>query len=232
MPWRTLKRSLTSATERNSPGVSGARFNVTRGGSDPDYDLWKVNIGTSRVRPLENLDFDLYVEGGVGYLETDENSFGSELVGDSALLVKTDRKVYSGHFGIGPSFPIAEHFRLTPILRFALSRFDNKTGLGELDDDANSPDDVLRLDWNLSAATLAGALQLRYERARADRRIEGKATFTHAYTNVFDAPSSRLEYNGHNDIFTLLGRYTAPTPWNVWWRGPTSTAWTPPKKKL
>ncbi len=197
------------------PGVSGARFNVTRGGNDPDYDLWKVNIGTRRVRSLENQDFDLYVEGGIGYLETDENSFGSEVIGDSAVRVKTDRKVYSGHFGIGPSFPFAEHFRLTPIARVAISRFDNKTGLGELGDSVNSPEDILRLDWNLTAATLAGALQFSFDRPFGDRKIEAKATYTHAYTNVFDAPSSRLEYTGHNDILTLLGRHTAPTPWQV-----------------
>ena len=193
------------------PGVSGAKFDVQRGGDDPDYELRKINIGGSWLQPVEGWDVDLLLEGGVGFLKTDENSFGSAVIEDTTILVQTDRKVYSGHVGIGPSFAVTEHLRLAPIARFALSRFNNETGLGALPEDSDTPDDILRLDWEISAATAAAALQARYDRTFGDHRIEGRATYTHAYTNVFDAPASSLEFSGHNDVVTVLGRVTTPT---------------------
>jgi hypothetical protein len=194
-----------------TPGVSGAKFKVSRDDGDPDYDLSKLNIGGGKALPIDGFAPDLYVEGGIGYLKTDENSFGRETVDNSKVLAKTDRKVYSGRLGVGLSWTFAEHFRVTPILRGAISKFDNETGLGELDENGGTPDDIINLDWKLWAASVGGALELGYDRLYQGRRIELKGSYTHVYTNVFDAPSSRLEFSGHNDIVTLLGRLTTPT---------------------
>ena len=188
------------------PGISGGRYSVTRGQPGPDYDFSKLNIGGSTLWKLESQRFDIHLEGGFGYLKTDENSFGLS----DGLLVKTDRNIYSGAVGAGLSVPLFDYFTVRPIVRVALSQVDNRTKLGEVDIDS-SIDEILRFDWSLKAVTVGLALQLRYDRMFGERRVESRITYTHAYTDVFDAPSNSLAFSGHNDVITALGRFTVPT---------------------
>lgn len=207
------------------PGISGARFEVSRSAPDPDYKLNKLSISGSQELEIEDWSHKLYVEGGLGYLRTDQNAFGATVADGDLLAVKTNRSVYTANLGAGPSIRFAKYFRFRPVLSVALSRFDNETGLGQVEDPSGSIADLLKLDWQLTAATVAGALQLRYDRLYKGRIIEVQGTYTHAYTNVVSAPSSRLRFSGQNDVFTLLARlskstgrrfFGRPVYWNVY----------------
>jgi len=193
------------------PGISGARFDIDRSFPDPDYRLEKLDMSGSKDLTLADHPFDLHIEGGIGYLSTDENAFGFTGTGDQTVAVRTDREVYSGHFGLGLSIPMGKHWRLRPVLRAAISRFNNDTGFGEVIGDGEDIGRLLFLDWTVHAATLAGALKIGYDRSFEFGRVEATANYTYAYTDIFDAPSSLLEFSGRNELFNLRARLTRPT---------------------
>jgi len=195
------------------PGISGSNFYIDRNGDQPDYNITKITVGGSYVQSLSELPFDLRLEAGFGYSETDEKAFGFKEIGGSTVAIKTDRRIYSGRAGTGPSFEIFDGFRFAPMFHLAISRFDNEAGIGELLDDETdrSIADLLTLDWSIWALTYAGSLNLHVDRQYQGNRLELEFSYAHAETEVFDAPSSQLEVSGSNDIFTGLVRWTEPT---------------------
>ena len=195
------------------PGISGATFMIDRDGDEPDYDITKITLDGHYLQPLSQLPFDLQFEGGFGYSETDERAFGVKEIDGSMVATKTDRRIYSGRIGAGPSFDAYSDFRIVPMFHVAISRFDNESGVGELVDDGTNKSiaDLLTLDWSIWALTYAGSLNIYFDRQFNDNRIEVQISYAHAETEVVDAPSTQLEVSGSNDIFTGLVRWTQPS---------------------
>ena len=200
------------------PGISGGNLTVSRDDPEPDYEIDKLTIGVSDTFAIEQSPFDLFLEGGLGILETDESSFGFGIVDGIRIAARSDRTIYSGRIGAGLSIPLGSRFHLRPVFNFALSRFENDTGLGAIvgDGDEITITDLLTLDWTAWAATYAATLQLRYDDSFGEQTLEAEATYTHAYTDVFDAPTRGLKVSGSNDVVTLFGRWSAPTEWTVY----------------
>ncbi len=61
---------------------------------------------------IRQAPFDLYLEGGLGTLQTDENSFGVGIVDGIGVAAKTDRTIYSVRKGVGLSFPLESRVHL------------------------------------------------------------------------------------------------------------------------
>ena len=215
---RLSQQLINLITFTTLPGVSGGNFTVSRDGPEPDYEIVKLTVGGRDTIAIEQAPFDLYLEGGLGFLQTDENSFGIGAVDDIVVAAKTDRTIYSGRIGVGLSFPLGSRFHLTPVFNFALSRFENDTGLGAVVGNGGGITivDLLTLDWTAWAATYAATLQLRYEESFGEQTLEAEATYSHAYTDVFAAPTRNLRVSGSNDVVTLFGRWSAPTEWTVY----------------
>ena len=46
--------------------------------------------------------------------------------------------------------------------------------------------------------------------------MEAEVTYSHATTDVFDAPARKLKVSASNDVVTLFGRWSGPREWTIY----------------
>ncbi len=194
-----------------SPGVTGGRLDVAREDPAPDYSLRKLTFGGDQFVSTAGDAVDLFLEGAVGLLDTDEKSFDLGTVGGTPVAVQTDRTIAFGRVGLGPAIRLDDRFQLLPIASVAISRFENETGLGEIQGGGGSIGEILTRDFTLWGASYAGSLQLRFDDTVGAGRLEARAALTQSYTDIFDAPVEQLNVSGWTTTITAGARWSVPT---------------------
>lgn len=195
-----------------TPGIQNANSTITWSEDQPDMDLEKTSFELGRTFDVRSRWFKLF--GGIGlshvYLNDPvevQNADGDTVIGDP------ERDLIAARVSGGLAFQLTPHIRVTPYLSFILSELDSETTvLGDVDL-SSTPQDLKPFfeAFHTKATTIAGTLELKYDRWFDRRRIELLGRYTYNYTNTFNESKDFIESSGNTGILDLDGRWTAPT---------------------
>jgi hypothetical protein len=193
-------------------GVSSANFKISWPDDQPNIDVEKNSLELEFDIDLRTRYFKLFTGIGLSHIDWNDkfktqNTDGDTVIGDP------DRELYAARLSGGLAFQVTPHILATPYLSFILAKLDSKTSVrGNADLDNIDP--ALRPfieDFNTKLTTLAGTLELKYDRWFDRRRLEVFGRYTYSYTDTFDESEDFIESSGDVSVLDFEGRWTAPT---------------------
>jgi len=191
----------------SSPGLEGATLNVD--GDERNSDQWRSSLGFGAEITLKDYIFNAY--WGLG-LVGGSLSDRIQLTADNGQPVTLDlkRDVVSLRGSVGLSFPVNEHFKLRPVLTFAVSDMRTKTRVGGLFDANNNP---VTLNFANSAqlASTTGSIDALYWYWRDDYKLELSAHYNLIYTDSFSKENAILDTYSWSQTAQLKSRISGPT---------------------
>lgn len=195
-----------------TPGISSANFEISWPDDQPHVDVEKYSIELELDFDLRSRYFKLFAGIGFNYFNWDDKLVSQNSVGET-VIIDPDRDIYAARMSGGLTFQLTPHIRATPYLSFILAELDSKSTVRGTDD-LDNLDPALRPfveDFNTKSTTLAGTLELKYDRWFDRRRIEMFGRYTYSYTDTFDESEDFIESSGDVNVLDFEGRWTAPT---------------------
>ncbi len=156
-----------------TPGIQNANSTVDWSDDQPNIDLKRTSFEIGRRFGWRSRWFKLF--GGIGLSHVFmndplkvQNTDGDTVKGDP------ERDLYTARLSGGLAFQLTPHIRVTPYLSFILSELDSETTVSGNADLSNIPPKLKPFfeDFNTKATTVAGTLELNYDRWFDRRRIE------------------------------------------------------------
>ena len=195
-----------------TPGISSASLELKWPEDQQAGDLDKTSIELEFDIDLRSRYFKLFTGIGFNHISLKDNFRTENLDGDP-VFIEPDRDLYAGRLSGGLTFQVTPYLRATPYVSIILSELDSKTTIrGDVDLDATDPDLRAFLEnFKTKSTTLAGTLELEYDRWFERRRIELFGRYTYNYTETFDETEDFLISSGDVNVIDFEGRWSAPT---------------------
>ena len=156
-----------------TPGIQNANSTVDWSDDQPNIDLKRTSFEIGRRFGWRSRWFKLF--GGIGLSHVFmndplkvQNTDGDTVKGDP------ERDLYAARLSGGLAFQLTPNIRATPNLSFVISELDSETTVSGNADLSNIPPRLKLFfeDFNTKATTVAGTLELNYDRWFDRRRIE------------------------------------------------------------
>ena len=195
-----------------TPGVNSANFTISWPDDQPNIDVEKNSLELEFDIDLRTRYFKLFTGIGLSHIDWNDKFKTQNTDGDT-VFGDPDRDLYAARLSGGLAFQVTPHILATPYLSFIISKLDSETSV-KGNADLSEIDPALRPfieDFNTKATTLAGTLELKYDRWFDRRRIEVFGRYTYSYTNTFDESEDFIDSSGDVSVLDFEGRWTAPT---------------------
>jgi len=191
----------------SSPGLEGATLNVDS--DQRNSDQWRSSLGFGAEITLKDYIFNAY--WGLGIVGGSLND-RIQLTADNGQPVKLDlrRDIVSLRGSLGLSFPINEHFKLRPVMTFAISDVQTQTAVDGLFDINDNP---VRVDFANSAqmATTTGSIDALYWYWHGNYKLDLSAHYNLIYTDSFSEDNPILDTYTWSQTAQLKSRFSGPT---------------------
>jgi len=198
----------------NDPGVGGTKLNVSTSGGQEDLTYSKAHFRVDRDFWLPDRNLAIYGDIDFSFLDVDDDYFSENTLGERVVFIG-DRDLYSGRIGLGVAHMITDHIKIRPFVSAALTHIESKTSVIGNIDIAQLPPALATalLDWSTNAWTVAGTLNVKYDRfwGEEEERFEVELDYTYAYHESFNEDFDLLSFSGTTDTLNLLVRYSEPT---------------------
>jgi hypothetical protein len=191
----------------SSPGLEGATLKVDNG--QRNTDQWRSSLGFTAEITLKDYIFNAY--WGLGLVAGSLND-KIRLTADNGQPVTLDlkRDVVSLRGSLGLSFPFNEHFKLRPVLTFAVSDMQTKSAVDGLFDINNNPTTVNFANTAQLAST-TGSINALYWYWHKNYKLELSAHYNLIYTDSFSTDNSILDTYSWSQTGQLKSRISGPT---------------------
>jgi hypothetical protein len=190
----------------SSPGLEGATLNVDN--AVRHSNQWRSSLGFNAEITLKDYIFNAY--WGLGLVGGSLND-RLLLTADNGQPVTLDlrRDVISLRASLGLVLPVNEHFKLRPVLTFAVSDMQTKSTIDGLDINNNSVQASFRNGAQLASTT--GSLDALYWYWKNDYKLELSAHYNLIYTDSFSDDNPLLDFNSWSQTAQLKTRISGPT---------------------
>ena len=195
-----------------TPGIQNANSTVEVPDDQPNIELNRTSFEIGRSFGLRSRWLKLFGGFGLSHIYLNDPVKVQNTDGDT-IIGNPERDLYAVRLSGGLAFQLTPHIKATPYMSFIISELDSKlTVSGNADLSAIPPElKPFFEDFSTKATTIAGTLELNYDRWFDRRRIELFGRYTLGYTNTFDESKDFIKSSGDVEILDLEGRWTAPT---------------------
>lgn len=195
-----------------TPGVANASYRVSWPDNQPSFDIRRTSLKLERDFDLRGRPFKVFGGVGLNYIKLDDNFFAPTTSGN-VLLVEPDREISTARLSAGVTLQLDAHLSIRPYLSAVLTDIDSETTVtGDADLENLAPElRAFLLDFSTKARTLAGTLDVRYDRWMEQQRLQLIGRYTYSYTSTYDEAFDFLDSSGGVNILDLEARWSGPT---------------------
>jgi len=191
----------------SSPGLEGATLNIDT--SQRNSDQWRSSLGFTAEITLKDYIFNAY--WGLGLVGGSLND-RIRLTADNGQPVTLDlrRDVVSLRGSLGLSFPFNKHFKLRPVLTFAVSDMQTIAAVDGLFDMNNNPT-TENFANTAQLASTTGSIDALYWYWHNNYKLELSAHYNLIYTDSFSEENSILDTYSWSQTGQLKSKISGPT---------------------
>jgi len=190
-----------------SPGLEGATLNIDD--EQRNSNQWRSSLGFNAEITLQDYIFNAY--WGLGIVGGSLND-KIRLTSDNGQPVTLNlrRDVISLRASAGLVFPLNEHFKLRPVLTFAVSNMQTKTAIDGFFDINNTPT-TMNFVNNSQLASTTGSIDALYWYWHNNYKLELSAHYNLIYTDAFSEDNSILNTYSWSQTAQIKSRISGPT---------------------
>ena len=156
-----------------TPGIQNANSTVEVPDDQPDIDLRRTSFEIGRSFGLRSRWLKLFGGFGFSHIYLNDPVKVQNTDGDT-VIGNPERDLYAFRLSGGLAFQLTPHIKATPYLSFIISELDSKLTVSGNVDQSTIPPELKPFfeDFSTKATTIAGTLELNYDRWFDRRRIE------------------------------------------------------------